>query len=103
MTEWRTPYRIMVFAHGFRPDRKGKAFDYAFMAWNPVQSYQEARLPSAGSFLYPGIVAARKAAMEFLTISSTRQVSIRTNQDKQVYRYFLHADGTITGYAGTGD
>jgi hypothetical protein len=72
--------------------------DYAYEAWNPVQHYNEARLPSTGSFLYPGIVAVRKAAMEFLALPETRQVSIRTNQDRHVYRYCKHPDGKITGY-----
>ena len=109
MTEWRKPYRIIVFASGFRPGRRRRTYteiipcDYAFDGWTPAQSYQEARLPSAGSFLFPGIVAVRKAAMEYLARPSVTQVSVRTNQDKQVYRYFRQADGRITGYYGTGD
>ena len=115
MKEWRKPYRIVVFASGFRPGKRFKPTktrgayseivpcDYGFMAWNPTQHYQEARLPSAGSFLFPGIIAVRAAAMERLTSPNVRQVSIRTDQDKQVYRSFWQSDGTITGYYGHSD
>ena len=56
MKEWRKPYRIVVFASGFRPGKRFKPTktrgayseivpcDYGFMAWNPTQHYQEARL-----------------------------------------------------------
>ena len=104
--EYRTPYRIVVFACGFGPGRLHKRYteivkrDYAYMGWTPQQYYQEARLPSAGSFLYPGLIAVRRAAMEYLALPETRQVSIRTNQDRQVYRFFKHVDGRITGYGG---
>jgi hypothetical protein len=74
------------------------------MGWTPVQVFDRgARLPNAGSFLYPGIVAVRKAAMEYLSNPNVHQVSVRTDQDKQVYRYFKQADGQITCYYGTGD
>lgn len=103
--ETRRPYRIVVFAHGFTPKREYKRWTaiektgYAYMGWNPLQSYQEARLPSAGSFLYPGIFAVRRAAMAELAKPEVHQVSIRTNQDRPVYRFFKQADGRITGYA----
>jgi hypothetical protein len=105
-TEHRRPYRIVVFATGLRAGRRYKRYtqlvrtDYAYMGWTPEQHYQEARLPSAGSFLYPGVFAVYRAAREFLALPGTRQVSIRTNQDRQVYRYFKHEDGRITGYGG---
>ena len=69
------------------------------MGWTEQQSFQEARLPSAGSFLYPALHAVYRAAHDYLVLPTTQQVSIRTNQDQSVYRYFKHADGTITGYA----
>lgn len=83
------PYRISVFGS------RG-----AYAGWTPVQHYREARLPSSGSFLYPGIHAVRRAAMEYLALPETQQVSIRTNQDRQVYRFFKHVDGRISGYGG---
>lgn len=106
MQEWRKPYRILVFAHGFRPGKRRKTFteivpsQYGYMGWTPLQTYDKgARLPNAGSFLYPGIVAVRKAAMVYLAIPSTHQVQIRTNQDRKVYLWNKHPDGSITGYA----
>jgi len=105
--EHRRPYRIVVFASGVAPATQSKhpranpaiqLRQYAYHGWNPVQHYNEARLPSAGSFLYPGIIAVRAAAMEYLALPETQQVSIRTNQDQRVYRYFKQADGTISGY-----
>lgn len=101
-----TPYRLVIFASGFRPKRRRNTYTeielcrFAYFGWTLTQHYQEARLPSAGSFLFPGIHAVRAAAMEALSQSGVEQVSIRTNQDKQVYRFFKHQDGTISGYGG---
>lgn len=104
-TQFRTPYRIVVFASAAINQLKRsknklttETRNYAYMGWNRTQHYKEARLPNAGSFLYPGLFAVRKAAMEFLALPETCQVSIRTDQDKQVYRFFKSADGTISGY-----
>jgi hypothetical protein len=36
--------------------------------------------------------------MEFLAMPGTRQISIRTDQDKHVWRFHKAADGTVTGY-----
>jgi hypothetical protein len=108
-TETRTPYRIVVFASKYVPSKRQpkrarytaiERIDYAFMGWTETQVYQEARLPSAGSFLFPGLFAVRRAAMNALSLPETQQVSIRTNQDKSVYRYFKHSDGRISGYGG---
>ena len=102
--EHRKPYRINVFANGFRPVKRLKnrtviePTTYGYQLWQPTQTYQEARLPNAGSFLFAGMHEARRAAMAALAIPATTQVSIRTNQDRQVYRYFKQADGRITGY-----
>lgn len=106
--ETRTPYRIVVFASGLRAGKHLKRYtelipyDYAFMGWTPKQHFSEGRLTSAGSFLYPGMHAVRRAAMAFLAQPGTRQVSIRNNQDRQIYRYFKQTDGRITGYLENG-
>ena len=100
MNSRRTPYRIVVFATGLIGRRK-KATGYGYMGWNPHQAYQEARLPSAGSFLYPGLHAVRDAAMHYLQLPETHQVSIRTNQDRPVYRFYKDAVGRMTGYGDT--
>jgi hypothetical protein len=105
MTEQRKPYRLVVCGRGYRAGRQYKRYteivptSYAFMGWTPEQSYQEARLPSAGSFLYPGIVAVRRAAMEYLARPEVHQVQVRTNQDAKVYIWNKHTDGRITGYS----
>lgn len=98
------PYRIVVFALVTRNVGRGKrqksvSCRCGFVAWTPEQHYQEARLPGAGSFCWPGIHAARAEALRQLSEPTVCQVSIRTNQDRPVYRYFKHTDGTITGYA----
>jgi hypothetical protein len=103
-----TPYRLIVFAKKFYPIKRRKHVteialqEYAFMAWTPHQHYPEARLPSAGSFLFPGMHAARAEAMNYLTRPDVKQVSVRTDQDREVYRYFRHADGRVTGYGAEG-
>jgi hypothetical protein len=103
-TEYRKPYRVQVFATGLARGKNRKRYselvtrDYGYGLWNPEQHYQEARLPGAGSFLFPGMFAARAAAMDVLSKAGTRQVCIRTNQDRPVYRFYKHADGTVTGY-----
>lgn len=98
-----TPYRVCVFAAGQRTIGKGKrqrtqAIGYGYMGWTPVQHYREARLPSAGSFLYPGFIRARQAALAYLRLPETHQVCVRTNQDRAVYRWFKAQDGTVSGY-----
>lgn len=101
MSETRRPYRIVVFARGplvTGKRRKPRPTGYAYMGWREEQAYSEARLPGAGSFLYPGLHAVRRAAFEYLALPETEQVSIRTNQDRSVYRYFKQSDGRITGY-----
>ena len=110
MKEWRKTYCLHVFASGFRPGGRVKAnrshgayceiipCDYGIQGWNPDNRHEPGRLPTSGCFTWVGIVAVRKAAMEYLALPSVTQVSVRTNQDRQVYRYFKHADGTVTGY-----
>lgn len=102
----RTPYRLNIFGQCFQPVRRLKKrteialIGYGVMGWTPTQHYQDARLPGAGSFLFAGMHEVRRAAMEALAQPNITQVSIRTNQDRQVYRYFKHADGSIGGYSG---
>jgi hypothetical protein len=115
MTEWRKHFRLNVFGTGYRPVRRVKATkrhgiytaiepcSWGIQGWNPDNRHEPGRLPDSGCFTWVGIVAVRKAAMEYLASPSVTQVSVRTNQDKQVYRYFKHADGRITGYGGNGD
>lgn len=86
-TEHRRPYRVVVFTA-----------KYAYELWTPEQHYQEARLPSAGSFLFPGIHRVREAAILALALQDTRQAQIRTNQDRKVWLFNKHPDGRITGY-----
>ena len=88
------PLRIIVF--GTQEIRKGNKIikrGFGFVSWNPEQQCgQEARLPTAGSFLWPGLFATRRAALIALAQPGIEQVSIRTNQDREVarlYRYRL--------------
>ena len=108
-----TPYRICVSAVGFRrgrlykgrgPTHKG-AYSaitpaaYGYVAWNPDHTVETSRLPSSGTFLWPGLHAVRAAAYAELQRAVVQQVSIRTNQDRTVYMYNKYADGRIRGYA----
>ena len=99
----RTPYRIVVCCRGEKSVGRGKrtrtvTTSYAYMGWTEVQHYNEARLSNAGSFLFPGLHAVRRAAMEYLAQPGVHQVSIRTNQDRTIYLFNKYADGKITGY-----
>jgi hypothetical protein len=101
--ETRRPCRIVVFASGplaTTKRRKPRATGYAYIGWREHQAYSEARLPGAGSFLFPGLHAVRRAALAYLALPETHQVSIRTNQDRSIYRYFKASDGHISGYGG---
>lgn len=80
-----TPYRADVFFTG--KDKRGKPQGAAYCLWNPVQHYKEARLPSAGSFLFPGLHAIRRAVEAVVSDPSVTQVSVRTNQDKPIARW----------------
>lgn len=103
-----TPYQVIVFQQGTRTTGRGKArrtvpTGSAFVAWNPSNECEAPAREGYGSFLWPGLRAARAVAMDYLTRLGCvyHQVSIRTNQDREVYRYFKHADGRITGYGAT--
>ncbi len=99
-----TPYRINVFATSTKTMGKGKrqktkTTGYGNMGWTPVQhAWDAGRLPSAGSFLWPGMKAVRDAAMAFLALPETHQVQILTDQSRKVWLFNKHADGRITGY-----
>lgn len=103
------PYRIVVFARGFRAGKRYKRYTeivpsgFAYMGWTETQHYQEARLPSAGSFLYPGLHAVRRAALEFLAlpanagkISEKRTTQRRANQRKKTCQNFCLAVPAMT-------
>ena len=67
--------------------------------WNPENSHEPGRLPGSGSFTWVGIVAVRKAAMEYLNQPHTFQVQVLTNQSRKVYLWNKNAvSGEITGY-----
>ena len=108
MQQTKTPYRVLVFAQGTKTTGRGKTrrtqqTGFGFVAWNPDHTVEVGRLPGSGSFVFPGIRRARIEAMYYLGMlgNTYHQVSIRTNQDREVYRYFKHADGRITGYGAT--
>lgn len=99
-----TPYRLAVFAHGFRRGRQYRRYteiipsDFGYIAWAPEQHYREARLPSAGSFLFPGLLAVRARAMQELASPSVYQVQVRTNQDRSAWLWNKRSDGHVSGY-----
>ena len=71
---------------------------YGMQGWNPDHSHEPGRLPGSGSFTWVGIVAVRKAAMEYLSQPHTFQVQVLTNQSRKLYVWNKQLDGTITGY-----
>jgi hypothetical protein len=71
---------------------------YCMQGWNPDSSHEPGRLPGSGSFTWVGIVAARKAAMEYLSQPHTMQVQVLTNQSRKLYLWNKGIDGKITGY-----
>jgi hypothetical protein len=99
-----TPYRLVIFADKWRIVKRYKRYtaiertSMAWMGWTPEQYYREARLPSAGSFLFAGMHVVRRAAMTAFNDSNVRQIQVRTNQDQKVYLWNRHCDGQITGY-----
>ena len=80
-----TPYRAVIFTTRF--DKRGKRQECAYCLWTPEQHYSEARLPSAGSFLFPGLAAIRSEVEAVVLNPAVRQVSVRTNQDNQIARW----------------
>lgn len=107
--ENRTPYRVQVSRWQYRPAGRPRKNGFTpiqkvgtgYDLWTPEQSYQEARLPSAGSFLFPGLFAVRAAALAEFAKPGVHQVQIRTNQDRIVYIFNRRADGQVSGYGYT--
>src|SRR5579859_5670136 len=97
-----TPYRLIVFAEGSFTKGKGKRArttvrqGYAYMGWNPIDYCEPGRLEGSGSFLFPGLHVARSTAIQYLEMSEVQQVSIRTNQDQEVYRFYKTRPATQT-------
>jgi hypothetical protein len=97
------PYRIAVFGTTTKVSGHGKrqrttTIGYGFFAWTPEQHFSEARLPSAGSFLFPGLFTVRAAAMDYFNDPAVHQVQVRNNQDRKLYLWNRQHDGTIRGY-----
>lgn len=90
-----TPYRVIVFCKGNsllvkakpRKNAKPQPTGYAFQAWNPVTTAEPERA-GYGTFLFPGLHAARTTAIMYLAEPETEQVSVRTNQDQEIYHFW---------------
>jgi len=100
-----TPYRLMVSASAERTTGKGKrqrtrTVHYSYMGWTADQTAEPWRLAGSGTFCFPGLHAVERAAREYLALPETQQVSVRTNQDRTVYRYVKNAGGSVYGYGG---
>lgn len=99
-----TPYRVNVFAQGWRVTNRLKRVTriervgYGYQLWTEKQSYSEARLPGAGSFLFPGLHAVRDAALAELSKPNVHQVQVLTDQSRKVWLFNKNTDGRITGY-----
>ena len=89
-----TPYRALVFTSIERTIGRGKRrraewIGAGYVLWNPSRECEPWRLPSSGSFLWPGLHAVRDAALRaFTNDPNVHQVSIRTNQDREVFRFY---------------
>lgn len=88
------PLRAVVFTSFQRTIGRGKkartvTTGAAYELWNPSTVCEPWRLEGSGSFLWPGLHAVRRAAMaEFAADPNVTQISIRTNQDREVYRFY---------------
>ena len=97
-------YTLNVFGTRYAPVRRLKRQTiierqgFGFQGWNPNNDHDPGRLPGSGSFVFVGMHNVRRAAMQYLDQPGVHQVAVKTNQSKDVYRYFKHADGSITGY-----
>jgi len=101
------PYRILAFGRSTVTKGRGKRArqvvqGYGYVGWNPDECarlmFDPGRLQGDGTFCWPGIHAARAAAMAELAKPEIHQVSVRTNQDRCVYLFNKHSDGRISGY-----
>lgn len=100
-----TPYRLVIFATGQRTIGRGKrqrteTIGCAFMGWTADQTAEPHRLTGSGTFLYHGGIKACVAARQYLAQPNVHQVSVRTNQDRVVFRYVKASDGRIEMYGG---
>jgi hypothetical protein len=95
----RKPYCLHVFLCDVlsRLTKKNPPI-YGMQGWNPDSSHEPGRLPGSGSFTWVGIVAVRKAAMEYLSQPHTFQVQVLTNQSRKLYIWNKDVDGRISGY-----
>jgi hypothetical protein len=97
-------YTLAVFATRYAVVRQLKKQTiierqgFGFQGWNPNNSHEPGRLPGSGSFTFVGLHEVRRAAMRYLETPGVHQVAVKTNQDREVYRYFKQPDGSITGY-----
>lgn len=95
------PFRIVVFGEsqtvkharvkGKKREyvRKVERQGYGFILWNPDEATAaKAGRPGFGSFEWLGMHVARRAALDVLMQPEIMQVSIRTNQDKQIARLY---------------
>lgn len=89
-----TPFRIVVFGEREVIKGKGKRSrtereGFAFVLWNPDEetATREGR-PGFGSFAWYEMPLARRAALDALLQPEITQVSIRTNQDRQIARLY---------------
>lgn len=97
-------YTLIAFGTRYRPVRRLKRstvierVGFAVQGWNRENSHEPGRLPSSGSFTFPGLHAVRRAALEYLADPQISQVAVKTNQSQDIYRYHKQADGSVTGY-----
>ena len=94
----RTQYRAIAFATG-SIGRVKKPRSYAFVLWNPDNTFEPSRLKDSGTFQWNGLHAVRAAAIAAFERPEVHQVSIRTNQDRSLYVFNRQSDGSIRGYA----
>lgn len=87
-----TPYRILAFGSEMMVTGKGrkrrtKMQGFGYVLWNPADG-EAGRLPGSGSFNWRGLHVAYFAARMAFTDGRIEQVSIRTNQDREIYRMY---------------
>jgi hypothetical protein len=87
-----TPYRILVFGTENKITGKGrkrhtKAQGFGYVLWNSIDG-EAGRLLGSGSFVWRGLHTAYHAARMAFVDDRIEQVSIRTDQDREVYRMY---------------
>ena len=111
MNNVRQPFRVVVSCAGWQrgrtyngrgPQHKGAysaiaPTTYAYIYWTPDTTAEPWR-EGFGSFGLAGIHRTRAAVLEVLADPRTRQVSIRTNQDRTWFVINKHEDGRVTSY-----